>query len=165
MEIKLKLQCIPISHIYAPVSLIKIICTVQELYRLHKGFAGRMPIGHANAQLYNFYISIFVCYMYLCEMIFATFCLYFMHIDFGYECIVFSYIITRSLTYNDTPQTNVYPEFSTMLMAKYAHSQVQTHWIKITCFNVQLRIQDMHSNVCVVECTIAGRFQALTCRW
>ena len=32
-------------------------------------------------------------------------------------------------------------------------------------FDVQLRIQDVHSNVCVVECTIAGRVRALTCWW
>ena len=31
--------------------------------------------------------------MYLCEMIFAIFCLYLIHIDIGYECIVFSCIV------------------------------------------------------------------------
>ena len=31
--------------------------------------------------------------MYLCEMIFAIFCLYFIQTDIGYECIVFSCIV------------------------------------------------------------------------
>ena len=30
--------------------------------------------------------------MYLCEIILTIFCLYFIHIDNGYECIVFSCI-------------------------------------------------------------------------
>ena len=36
-------------------------------------------------------------YMYLCEMIFAIFCLYFIHIGIGYECIVFSFIVKINL--------------------------------------------------------------------
>ena len=31
--------------------------------------------------------------MYLCETVFAVFCLYFIHIGIGYECIVFSSIV------------------------------------------------------------------------
>ena len=35
--------------------------------------------------------------MYLCEMILEIFCLYFIHIDIGYECIVFSCIVEINL--------------------------------------------------------------------
>ena len=35
--------------------------------------------------------------MYMCQIIFAIFCLYYMHIDFGYECIVFSCIVKHKL--------------------------------------------------------------------
>ena len=58
-------------------------------------------MGHTNACT-TFILAIFFSLlinvdMYLCEMIFAIFCLYFIHIDIGYECIVFSCIVKINL--------------------------------------------------------------------
>ena len=40
-----------------------------------------------------FYFAYKCAHTYLCEMVFAIFCLYFVHIDIGYGCIVFNCII------------------------------------------------------------------------
>ena len=54
--------------------------------------------------VYNFYISILFCVLmctciYKCEMIFAIFCLHFIHIDIGYECIVLSCTIEINILF------------------------------------------------------------------
>ena len=44
--------------------------------------------------------------MYLCEMIFAILCLYFIQIDIGYECIVFSCVVKINVLLPATADQN-----------------------------------------------------------
>ena len=44
-----------------------------------------------------FSFSLLMCTLYLCEIIIAIFCLYCIHIDIGYESIVFSYVVAINL--------------------------------------------------------------------
>ena len=60
--------------------------------------------------------------MYLCEMIFAIFCLYFIRIYIGYGCIVFSRIVKINflllkveMSFTDQPFTEVPQEKDMML--------------------------------------------------
>ena len=81
------------SHIYAPVSVIKIVCsTIQELHLLTQTFrwkTANRPCECPTVQLlYSYFLLLINAYT-----IFATVCLYFIHVDIGYECIVFGCIV------------------------------------------------------------------------
>ena len=69
------------------------MCLLLNFYRIF--FWNRLVCWYHSI----FFFLINVC-IYLCEMIFAIFCLYFIHIDIGYECIVFSCVKNKKiLTY------------------------------------------------------------------
>ena len=51
-------------------------------------------------------------------------------------------MLHERIFHKGTPHSNVYPEFSIMLMPKDSYKSLIL-WIEISCLKVQLRIQDM----------------------
>ena len=54
-----------------------------------------MRMHNGTTLYYYFCFSLLTCALYLCEMIFAIFCLYFIYIGIGYEC--FSCVVKINL--------------------------------------------------------------------